>query len=149
MSCALLLLAAGNVGCVERRMTIRTNVDHVGGAMVIVNNQEVGQTPLSTGFTYYADREIRLVKDGYETATFIQPMPAPPWDSLLVEFFVENLWPFTMRDEREYLYEMKPQRQVTTEEMVNRAQRVRSEAHLGAEIIPLPRSEGPASRVAF
>jgi hypothetical protein len=130
-------------------MTIRTNVDHQGGALVRVNNQEVGQTPFSTGFTYYADREIQLVKDGYETATIIQPMPAPPWDSLLVEFFVENLWPFTMRDEREYVYEMKPAREVTTEEMVQRAQQVRSEAHLGAEIMPLPKSEGPASRVGF
>src|SRR5262245_29457204 len=82
--CACVLLALLS-GCVERRMTIRTNVDNQGGALVYLDNEEVGISPVSTAFTYYADREIKLVKDGYETVTLVQPVRAPWWDSLLVE----------------------------------------------------------------
>ena len=132
----MLTLCLSLVGCVERRMTIRTNVDDQGGALVVVDNQEVGHTPVSTGFTYYADRQVRLHKDGYETVTLVQPIPAPWWDSLLVEFFIENLWPFTVRDEREFRYQLPPLVNVTTQELLDRAQQLRTEGQLGAEVVP-------------
>ena len=56
-------------------MTIRSNPP---GALVYVDDYEVGITPISTSFIYYGQRRIRLVKDGYETLTVMQPIP-PPW----------------------------------------------------------------------
>jgi hypothetical protein len=130
-------------------MTIRTNVDNQGGALVSIDDQEVGYSPVSTGFTFYADREIRLIKDGHETVTVIQPVEAPWWDSLLIEFFVENLWPFTIRDDREFQYEMPPTAQVSTGEVIQRGQQLRSEAHAGAESLPGILPPGSAARVNF
>jgi hypothetical protein len=138
-----------SIGCVERRMTLRTNVDNQGGALAIIDNQEIGQTPVSTGFTYYADREIKLVKDGYETVTLVQPIPAPWWDSLLVEFFVENLWPFTIRDEREFRYDLPPLAIVPTEELLDRAQNLRNEGQVNADPVVPSRTAGNPSRVKF
>ena len=126
----------GPIGCVERRMTIRTNVDSQGGALAIVDGQELGTTPVSTGFTYYGDRKIRLIKDGYETVTLVQPIRAPWWDSLLTEFFTENLWPRTVRDEREFRYALPPQLNVTNEEVLGRADRLRREGQQSAESLP-------------
>ena len=63
---AAMLCSTAGLGCVQRRMTIRSSPP---GAMVYVDNQEIGTTPVSTGFTYYGTREFRLVKDGYETLT--------------------------------------------------------------------------------
>lgn len=146
LPCLLLLSATG---CVERRMTIRTNVDNQGGALVSIDDQEVGYSPVSTGFTYYADREIRLIKDGHETVTLIQPVKAPWWDSLLVEFFVENLWPFTIRDDREFKYELPPTAAVSTGEVIQRGQQLRSEAHAGSETLPGMLPPGSAARVNF
>lgn len=107
---AIGLLAAGlalvAVGCVERRYTIRSNPP---GALVFVNGEEVGPTPVSRSFVYWAPREIVLVADGFETQRIIQPMKPPWWDNYLTEFFSENLVPWTIRDEREYVYEMRPQ----------------------------------------
>jgi len=143
------LLCAFATGCVERRMTIRTNVDNQGGALVSIDDQEVGYSPVSTGFTYYADREIRLIKDGHETVTLVQPIEAPWWDSLLVEFFVENLWPFTVRDDREFHYELPPTVAVSTGEVIQRGQQLRSEAHAGAETLPGILPPGSAARVNF
>ena len=68
-------LVACTGGCVERQMTIRSDPP---GALVYVDGYEIGITPVITPFTYYGQRKIRLVKDGYETLTVIQPVP-PPW----------------------------------------------------------------------
>jgi hypothetical protein len=143
------LFCALAIGCVERRMTIRTNVDGQGGALVSIDDQEVGYSPVSTGFTYYADREIRLIKDGHETVTLVQPIDAPWWDSLFLEFFVENLWPFTVRDDREFHYELPPTAPVSTGEVIQRGQQLRSEAYSGAEVLPGILPPGSAARVNF
>src|SRR3954451_24071148 len=92
-------------GCVERRYTIRTDPP---GAQVIVNNEEIGPTPVSRSFTYYGDREITLMLDGHQTQTIIQPIKAPWYDNYLTEFVSENLLPFHIRDEREFNYQMVP-----------------------------------------
>ena len=77
-------------GCVQRRMTVRTNVP---GAQVYVDDYEVGRTPVSTDFIYYGDRTIKLVKDGYETQTIKQPVDAPWYQWPRIDFFSENVWP--------------------------------------------------------
>jgi hypothetical protein len=136
-------------GCVERRMTIRTHVDNQGGALVYIDNEEVGPSPVSTGFTYYADREIKLVKDGYESVTLIQPIRAPWWDSLFLEFFTENLWPLTLRDERQFQYNMPPAVSVSTGEVIQRGQQLRTEAQQGAEFAPGVRPAGAAAPLNF
>jgi hypothetical protein len=150
-ACLLLLglLAPALPGCVERRMTIRTNVDLQGGALVYLDNEEVGYSPVSTGFTYYADREIKLVKEGYETVTLIQPIRAPWWDSLLLEFFSENLWPFTLRDERQFHFDLPPAASVSTGEVIQRGQQLRKEAELGAELVPGVRPAAAAAPLGF
>ena len=56
-------------------MTVRTNPP---GALLYVDDYEIGTTPVSANFTYYGTRKIRLVKDGYETLTVMQWIP-PPW----------------------------------------------------------------------
>jgi hypothetical protein len=72
---AALTLLAALPGCVRRRMTVRSNPP---GALVFVDDQEVGTTPVSTGFTYYGTRKIQLMKDGFETLTVKQTFH-PPW----------------------------------------------------------------------
>ncbi|HEY2826498.1 MAG TPA: PEGA domain-containing protein [Pirellulales bacterium] len=126
---AVLALAAGIVGCVERRMTIRSNPP---GAQVYVDDYEIGTAPVSSSYTYYGTRKIRLVKDGYETMTIHQPMPAPWYDWPGVDFFSENLWPHKIRDERAFDYQMMPIVSVPTEELRSRAEQLRS----ASQVVP-------------
>ena len=80
-----------------------------------VDDQPIGQTPVSTGFTYYGTRKIQLVKDNFETLTVKQTFN-PPWYELpVVEFISENLWPWELRDERVVDFQMIPQVIVPTE----------------------------------
>src|SRR5439155_18204145 len=89
---ALLGLAVvlGQTGCVKRRYTIRTDPP---GATVIVNNEEIGRTPVSRSFTFYGDREITMIMDGYKTQRVIQPIKSPWYDNYLTEVFTENFLP--------------------------------------------------------
>jgi hypothetical protein len=125
---AALLLSSG---CVERRMTIRSDPP---GALVEVDGEPIGFSPASMSFTYYAPRKIKLIHDQYETMTVIQEVPPPWWDNIFTEFFTENLWPWTLRDEREFFYVLEPRRPHTTEEVLQRAQETRQAAQAGAPL---------------
>ena len=103
-------------------MTIRTNPP---GAQVYVDDYELGPTPISADFTYYGNRKIRLVKDGYETATFLQPVPAPWYQIPPLDFFAENLVPGEIRDQRTFNYQLSPQRMVPSEELLQRGEDLR------------------------
>lgn len=123
-SLALMAAACGS-GCVKRRYTIRTDPP---GALVFVNGEEVGASPVSRSYTFYGDREITLVADGYRTEKVLQPFPAPWWDNALTDFFTENLLPVTLRDEREFEYKMIPSANSPTNEVLTRAQGLRQQA---------------------
>ncbi len=136
---ASVVVAATSAGCVQRRMTVRTNVP---GAQVYVDNYEVGRTPVSTDFIYYGDRTIRLVKDGYETQTVTQPVNAPWYQWPGLDFVAENLWPFEIRDERQFDYQMQPQYVVPTDTLLTRAEDLRR-SNLAVAPATAPASTGP------
>lgn len=122
-------------GCVERRYTIRSEPP---GALAVVNGEEIGRTPVSRNFTYYGDRDIQLVLDGYQSQRVIQPIKAPWYDNLLTEFFSENVVPFTLRDERDFTYRMAPASLPPTNDLQARGDALRAQA----VVQPTPRRGG-------
>ncbi|MCC6580441.1 MAG: PEGA domain-containing protein [Phycisphaeraceae bacterium] len=94
---ALAMLA----GCVERRITITSNPS---GALVRLNDEEVGRTPLTVPFKYYGVYDVRLNHDGYKPLWTTHEAKAPWWElpgpDLAAEFFthavVELPWHFDM-----------------------------------------------------
>ena len=136
-ACLCLLLPA--TGCVQRRMTIRSNPP---GALVYVDDYQIGTTPVSTDFIYYGTRKIRLVKDGYETLTVRQPFPIPWYEVFPLDFVTENLWPGEIRDERVVDLAMMPAAATPAEEVVARAE----QARLSAGSLPAPPSQPVAPR---
>lgn len=139
---SMLALAAGTSGCVERRYTVRSNPP---GALVVVNGEEIGRTPVSRSFTYYGDRDISLMMDGFQTQRVIQPVKAPWYDNLLTEFFSENLVPFTIRDDRDFTYQMTPATMPTANDLLNRGQSLRAQA----QAPPPPRRGGLLGWLGF
>ena len=113
-------------GCVRRRLNVRTNPP---GALVYVDNQQIGATPCSVDFTYYGTREIRLVKPGYETLTVNQPIPAPWYQIPPLDFASENLVPTKIRDNRTVTYNLSPQLIVPTQQLLDRANELRQETN--------------------
>ncbi|MFO0788877.1 MAG: PEGA domain-containing protein [Pirellulales bacterium] len=119
---AMLLPAAG---CVRRRLNVRTNPP---GALVYVDNQQIGTTPCSVDFTYYGTREIRLIKPGYETLTVNQPIPTPWYQYPGLDFISENLVATKIRDNRTVTYDLAPQVIVPTEQLIGRGNQLRQDA---------------------
>ncbi len=118
-------MCLGQVGCVRRRMMIVTNPP---GALVYVDDYEIGVTPISTDFTYYGKRKIRLVKDGYETLTVMQKVPAPWYQIPPLDFVTENFIPGEIRDRQTFAYTMTPQVIVPPEQLLGRAEDLRRQA---------------------
>jgi hypothetical protein len=118
----LVLAAVAACGCVQRRMTIRSDPP---GALVYVDDYQVGTTPVSHDFVYYGTRKIRLVKDGYETLTVRQPFPIPWYEYFPLDFVSENLVPWEIRDERVVDLSMAPAAATPPEVVVARAEQAR------------------------
>jgi hypothetical protein len=105
--------------------------------LVYVDDQEVGVTPASTPFVYYGTRKIQIFADGYEPLTVKQPFPAPWYQTPPLDFIVENLWPWEIRDERAVHFELQPQQVIPNEKLIERAEMLRSNTQAGV-VIPLP-----------
>ena len=124
----LLLLLVLLPGCVRRRMTIRSEPS---GALVSIDQQEIGTTPVSVGYTYYGTRNFQVTRDGYETASVSRTFKPPWYQWPIIDFFAENLWPFEVRDERVVDFSLIPQKPVATAKLVQRAGELRSGAQSG------------------
>ena len=122
---ALLALACSSSGCMHRRFTIRTDPP---GAAVIVDGEEIGFTPVSLDYTYYATREITLVKDGYKTASLFQKLKTPWYQVFPLEFVTDNLAFTHLHDKREVMYTLEPEQIVPSGEVLDRANDLRSNA---------------------
>ena len=109
-----------------------------------VDKYEIGKTPCSVEYIYYGTREIKLIKDGYETLTVLQWIPPPLYEIPPFDFFTENVVPVEVRDERTFDYQLVPTRVVPTNQLLGRAENLRQATRLenvaaGPEFPPPPR----------
>jgi hypothetical protein len=104
-----LALIAGGIlllgGCVERTMTIKSDPP---GALVYLNDQEVGRTPITRDFVWYGDYQVEVRKEGYETLKTHKWVKAPGYLWVPFDFFVE-LSPFMVKDHHDMAFALKPQ----------------------------------------
>ena len=96
--------------------------------MYVTHMSSGAVTPCSTSSTYYGTRKIRLVKDGYETLTVNQPIPAPWYEWPGIDFVSENLVPRDIRDERALTFNMQPHMVVPNDILLTRAEELRRDA---------------------
>ncbi len=130
---AVSILALAGSGCVERRMIIRTNPP--GAAVYVDDNEVAGLTPVAISPIYYGTRKIRLVKDGCETLTLLQSVPAPWYEFPPLDFISETLVPGTIRDVRTFDYQLQPQALVPRDELLVRAEGLRHDTRNVAGVV--------------
>ena len=139
----LLLMLVAASGCVRRRLFVNSTPP---GALVYVDNQQIGTTPCAVDFTYYGTREIRLVKPGFETLTVTQPIPTPWYQYPVLDFVSENLVPYKIRDNRTVSYNMSPQLVVPSDALIARGNELR-QASLQGAVVPATAVGPPAVAV--
>lgn len=77
-----------SLGCVERRLMITSEPP---GALVYLNDQEVGRTPLEVPFTWYGTYDVRLEREGYQTLQTEQVAEQPWWERPGPDLFAEAI----------------------------------------------------------
>ena len=116
-------LAAAAAGCVERRYTVTSDPP---GALVYRNGVPLGSTPVDDSYVYHGTYDFTLIKDGYETLQVKQKIDPPWYEVPPLDFIAENVWPFKLRDVREFNYQLQPMRVARPEEVFDRAGELRS-----------------------
>ena len=93
---AALILALGGLtgGCIERILTIQTDPP---GALVELNAQEMGRTPVSRDFTWYGTYDVTLRLDNYRTLKTTAKVFAPIYEWIPLDLVTELL-PLPFKD---------------------------------------------------
>jgi hypothetical protein len=105
LTCFLLSLPL--LGCVEQTMSIRSDPP---GALVYLNDQEVGRTPLTRDFVWYGNYDVEVRKEGYQTLKTHQWVKAPA--SLWVPFdLFAELLPFHFKDHHDLGFKLNAESQ--------------------------------------
>jgi hypothetical protein len=112
----LFLLTA--CGCVERRLTINTEPQ---GALVILNDEQIGISPVTASFNWYGDYNITIRKDGFETLKTHRELKAPWYDAFPFDFFAQILIPGRTVDSYEWTFELAEKEQISRDELLQQA----------------------------
>ncbi|MFQ5491385.1 MAG: PEGA domain-containing protein [Phycisphaerae bacterium] len=118
-------LAVGLAGCVRRSLTIETEP---AGALVFLNDEEVGRSPVTTGFTWYGDYDLIVRLDGYETLSTHFVVKRPWYQVPPIDFCAEVLWPGHVVDRRSFHFALAPAETPDRAELVDRAKTFRDRA---------------------
>lgn len=87
-------------GCVRREMSIQSDPP---GALVYLNGEEAGRTPLTKEFKWYGTYDVVLRKDDAQTLRVRQPVIAPWWQWPPFDLFAEL---FALDDQRSFKYSL-------------------------------------------
>lgn len=121
----LVVAVALAAGCVERTVTITTEPDN---ATVYLNDQEVGQSPVTVPFTWYGSYDVICRKDGYATMQQAVRIDAPWYELPGIDLVSECLTPVTYRDHRAHHFVLEPETLPTKDELLKRAGEFRDRA---------------------
>jgi hypothetical protein len=108
-------------GCVERRLTINTEPE---GALVFLNDEEVGVSPVTASFNWYGDYSVRISKQGYETLNTHRRLKGPWYDHFPFDFFAQIL-PGRTNDSYEWKFTLGPKVQSNRETLIESARKLR------------------------
>jgi hypothetical protein len=129
-------------GCVQRTLRVESDPP---GALVYMNFQEIGRTPLERDFTWYGTYDVQVRADGYEPLKTRTPVIAPWWQWPPFDFFAEFIP--GVKDERTIRYTLKPAstQPVEPEQILARAEQLRADVQSSTYHKPTAPAPAPSS----
>ena len=120
LSLLVVSLVAGALlsGCVERRLTINTKPQ---GALVTLNDEEIGTSPVAVSFNWYGDYNVRISKNGFETLKTHRKLERPWYDAFPFDFFAQIVSSKRIVDSYEWTFELEQKKEISREELINNA----------------------------
>ncbi|MHC4423900.1 MAG: PEGA domain-containing protein [Planctomycetota bacterium] len=111
-------------GCVERQLTINTQPQ---GALVALNDEEIGTSPVTVSFNWYGDYNVRISKAGHETLKTHRKLKRPWYDKFPFDFFAQILSPKRIVDSYEWTFTLAPKQYPTRKELIQNAQKLKKQ----------------------
>ena len=126
LTLAAVLVLSSSLGCVERTAKIQTQPP---GALVIVNDEEVGVSPVKFSFLWYGDYDIILRKPGYATLKTHYQLNAPWYQWPPIDLVAETMVPVMIHDDQVLPpFTLEPEAAPSAETVVERAVELRDRA---------------------
>jgi hypothetical protein len=120
------LLLSALAGCMDRRIAITSDP---AGALVYLNDVEVGRTPLQTRFLWYGTYDVRVRLEGYEPITTARTAHTPIYEIPPLDLPLSAL---PIRTTIRWHFDLTPIPIMTPEaeaELVGRALELREQLH--------------------
>lgn len=139
----LLTAAAGSVavlsGCLERTISVTTEPP---GALVWINDVEVGRTPLESDFTFYGVFDVRIRREGYEPILTTVKANAPVQEWPGIDLVAEAL-PVRFNNVVRWHWVLTPVAEVAQDKTTHEAGVVQRANELRSMIPPTPPTPPP------
>ena len=124
LSAAILVVSLFLAGCVERQLTIKTEPQ---GALVTLNDEEIGTSPVTVSFNWYGDYNVRISKEGYETLKTHRKLKGPWYDKFPFDLFAQLIIPKRIVDSYEWTFTLAPKQYPTREELIQDAEQLKKQ----------------------
>jgi len=111
-------------GCVERRLTINTQPQ---GALVVLNDEEIGTSPVTVSFQWYGDYNVTIRKEGFETLNTHRKLKAPWYDAFPFDFFAQIVNPKRIVDSYEWTFQLRDRKEPTRQELIRQAEELKKQ----------------------
>lgn len=116
-----LILSITAYGCVERKLTINTEPQE---ALVSLNDEEIGESPVTVSFNWYGNYSVRISKEGYETLNTHRELKAPQHDSFPFDIFANVFGPNRIVDSYQWTFKLTEKKQPDRELLIRNAQKL-------------------------
>jgi hypothetical protein len=113
-------------GCVERQLTVNTKPQ---GALVTLNDEEIGVSPVTVSFNWYGDYDVRISKEGYETLKTHRKLKGPWYDNFPFDFFANCLNPTRIVDSYEWTFELKEKQEPERQKLIENAGQLKQQLY--------------------
>ena len=114
------------VGCVERKLTIITEPS---GALVALNDEEIGISPVTVGFEWYGDYSVRITKDGYQTLNTHKNLKRPLRDVAPFDLLDDTV--NTRVDDYTWTFKLAPYQEPNKAELIDDALKMQKQTAEG------------------
>ena len=81
-------ILATAAGCIDREIHVRSDPP---GALVMLNEREVGRTPFDRPFLYYGNYDVVARAEGYQTLKTTRQVTAPWWQFVPLDLLTDFL----------------------------------------------------------
>ena len=124
LSAGILIVSLFLAGCVERQLTIKTEPQ---GALVTLNDEEIGTSPVTVSFNWYGDYNVRISKEGFQTLKTHRKLKGPWYDKFPFDLFAQLIIPKRIVDSYEWTFTLAPKQYPTREELIQDAEELKKQ----------------------